>query len=161
KYVEQGGRLVLFPNSGQWVIEEPDNIDVLRKRVGWQAPRPGGACDMQAVDLGNSGLPAAGSDERRQVHIDARSTVLPAGQPLVLEQISDAPRPAGVSVVGRFESGKPAVVTWKHGRGDVVYFAGTPDWEKSPGLTAALYAWAGGSRDVGTNLPYVQMNHLR
>lgn len=161
KYVEQGGRLVLFPNSGQWVIEEPDNIDALRKRVGWQAPRPGGAGDMQAVDLGNSGLPAAGSDERRQVHIDARSTVLPAGQPLVLQQISDAPMPAGVSVVGRFESGKPAVVTWKHGRGDVVYFAGTPDWEKSPGLTAALYAWAGGSRDVGTNLPYVQMNHLR
>jgi hypothetical protein len=161
RYVAEGGRLVLFPDSGKWVVEEPDRADALLRRVGWTQPDNAANAAFSAVPEGNSGLPATATAAVAPVaaHVKAASKLFPSTQPLVFNRTMQIPR-GNSDIEATLDDGSPAVVSWAHGQGQVVLFTGTPVWDKVPGMMASLYKWAGGQRDEGTNNPSVELNHL-
>jgi len=158
-YAENGGCILLFPNSGQWVVEEPENRNALLKRLGWRSPDSAGALD--AVDLGNSGLPASQRDgAKAEARASARSSILPPGLSFALNRPEPLSVPEGASTEALCSDGSPALLSWRFGKGRVARFAGVPDWQKSPGMMAAFAKWAGCSPEAGSDAPSIQLRHL-
>jgi len=162
-YVQAGGKLALFPDSGKWIVEEGGKPNGLLEKLGAGAwltlPAKGG----EFFDAGNSGLPEnAGAEMRdakpvRHSALLADSRALRLSSPLALP-MAKAGGPA--TVEASFDDGAPAAVTWPFGRGQVALFAGVPDWPSNQGLWREIYHWAGGSRPVATDRPDVEANFL-
>jgi hypothetical protein len=155
-YVRRGGRLVLFPDSGRWVVEEPGRPGALLRRLGWT----GAAAAAEAVgpEVGNSGL-AASRASAREARVAPHSAAL---RPLDVLPMTGCARLSAAQgeVHAVYGDGSPAAISWKCGRGEVLLLAGTPEWEKATGLFQALYRWAGGRREVRGGAPSVMVNHL-
>lgn len=160
RYVEEGGRVVLFPDSGKWVIEEKGKPYGLLRRVGGAQLAQNLPVGGEMLDAGNSGLPATNIPEPQNVTRASGSALFTAQTPLRLRPglaINGLPADA---VEARFSDGSPAVTRWSFGKGEVILFAGVPDWAGSPGLWRDLYAWSGGRRRVVIDRPDVEANHL-
>ncbi|XHR28350.1 MAG: beta-galactosidase [Chthoniobacteraceae bacterium] len=157
RYVTEGGKIALFADSGKWVIEEPQNTDALVCRLGGVST--GENTNSSAMVLGNSGLPVGGKETQLRT-VKPVSGLFRPDQPIVYNDSVKIPA-TKYSMEAAFEDGSPAVVTWQHGKGEVIYFAGVPAWDKCPGLAASLYQWAGGARKDGTTQPFIQLNHLK
>jgi hypothetical protein len=161
QYVKVGGHIVLFPNAGKWCIDQPDASNVLANQLGWPVTVTDATSDQQQVDLGNSGLPSVGQDRAVTLRCEPGSKVFASNQQIVLTQVDDRLQKINRGVEARMVDGTPAVIRWAHGKGSVVYINGKPEWHLSEGLLASLYQWAGGQRDVNTDKPFVQINHLQ
>jgi hypothetical protein len=155
-YVRGGGRLVLFPESGRWVVDEPDRPGALLRRL--DRNRVAVAPDAAGPGVGNSGL-APGRPEASDARVAPDSTAL---RPLGVLPLEGCVKLSGVAgqVQAAFADGSPAAVSWQCGRGQVLLLAGTPVWERAAGLFQALYGWAGGHRAVRAEAPSVMVNHL-
>ena len=157
-FVENGGQVLLFPDSGRWVVEEPGNDFALLKRLGWSGPLPEIKNRVETED-GNSGF-------SRQTPVSTELTFRP-GSPLAtlgklrVNNPANVARPDGkVSVEGHFSDGSPAVLRWPCGRGEVLFVAGHPDWEKVPGFLGLVAKRTGAVRQAGGNQPWLLVNAL-
>jgi len=155
-YVRRGGRLVLFPDSGSWVVEEPNQPGALLRRLGWTGPAA--LTQTGTGEVGNSGLTAS-APAVVEARINSRPGPLTPLEVLPMTGCITLTKPPG-EVHAVFPDGSPAVVGWKCGRGEVLLLAGTPHWEKAAGLFQALYCWAGGRQTIGAGAPSVMVNHL-
>jgi hypothetical protein len=159
-YVEEGGRLVLFPDSGKWIIEEQGAPEGLLNRVGGKGKVQPTINPAAVLDSGNSGLPASAQVSPAKIKPVDKSPVLSPETSvnlfpgLVMDEKSS-------TVEARFPDGNPALIRWSYGKGEVLLLGGTPEWPKSAGLLRDIYHWAGGQRAITTDRPDVQANHLR
>ncbi|WP_157836944.1 alpha-amylase family protein [Geminisphaera colitermitum] len=165
-YVDAGGRIVVFPDSGRWVIEEPTNDDALWKRLGWQAAgvTTAGGKDGQTSDVGNSGLPRNDNEDAFAGAVPVRGSRLFAeGQRLWIRKSPSVKlgKTGAHEVEARFTDGSPAVISWQRGKGRVVAFSGQPDWPRVTGLMRGFYSWAGGILSSDTSRPDVEITHLK
>ena len=153
--VRRGGKLVLFPESGRWVVEEPGQPGALLRRLGYNGPA---TTEAGALEAGNSGL-ASGSSQPVLAQVAAHSSALAPLSVLPMTGCVSLANARG-EVQAAFPDGSPAAISWKCGNGEVLLLAGTPQWDKAAGLFAALYHWAGGQRSVRAGAPSVMVNHL-
>jgi hypothetical protein len=163
-YVDKGGNIVVFPDSGRWILENAAEDHGLWKRLGW---RPVGHADRfgegQSSEVGNSGLPMnTKEDPIVAAKPQPGGTWLADAPSLFLQQNPDW----RLGTAGRhrvessFEDGSPAIISWSHGKGQVVAFAGQPDWAKSAGMMASLYKASGGVIGAYADRPDVEITHL-
>lgn len=158
KFVADGGKVLLFPASGRWVVEEPEQDFALLKRLGWQGAPPVPQSRVETED-GNSGF----SDLKPKT---AEVTFTP-GSPLAALGKLTVNNPAPISkpgpdahVEGRFADGTAAVLLWKHGKGEVLFLAGQPEWPKAAGFLGLAARKAGDERAVSGSKPYLLINDL-
>jgi hypothetical protein len=164
-YVSKGGNIAVFPDSGRWILENANEDNGLWKRLGWNpvGNREARLGEGQSSEVGNSGLPLnANQDPVEAVKPQAGGAWFAETQPLFLRKSSDWRLGTAGShrVEACFEDGSPAVISWQHGRGHVVAFAGQPDWAKSPGVFASLYRASGGVIGAYADRPDVEITHL-
>jgi len=132
-YVRKGGRLLLFPDSGSWVVEEPSQPGALLRRLGWTGPAA--FTEVSTGEVGNSsGLPA-NTPTVVEATIAANSAALKPLRVLRMTGCVTLTKAAG-EVHATFPDGSPAVVGWKFGRGEVLLLAGTPGGGPLPGLVS-------------------------
>lgn len=159
RYVVNGGRIVIFPDSGKWVIEEPDQSDGLMRRLGWKSTKSTSGNSVQALATGNSGLPLVADEPPSAAKTLSNSTIFSGTRAFVLQRSGAIPA-GDYTVQATFSNNEAAIISWPHGRGEVVYVAGTPVWDESVGLLSAFYQWAGGQRRDGATPSSVELNHL-
>jgi len=159
-YVEKGGRLVLFPDSGKWIVEENGASGGLLNRVGGKGKIRASRDPAAVLDSGNSGLPASGEVSPLPIKPVDKSSLLTPKISVSLKPGLDLDDKDS-TVEARFPDGAPAILRWNYGKGEVLLLGGTPEWAQSSGLLRDIYHWAGGKRSITTNRPDVQANHLR
>jgi len=158
KFVQKGSKVLLFPDSGRYVVEEAQNEFALLKRLGWQGPLPQIAKGEETED-GNSGF-ARLAAESKILTIDRKSPLAKLGalkvnNPCVIANIGPE-----MQVEGRFADGAPALLRWPCGKGEVLFVAGQPEWQQAPGFLGLVADNAGCARQVFASKPYLLVNDL-
>lgn len=155
-FVHDGGKVLLFPDSGRWIVEEPGQEFGLLRRLGWKGEDPAPKSRVE-TENGNSGF----SELRPQT-----AEIALTGEPfttlkkLPVNNPAPVEAPGGVDVWGKTADGSPAVLHWKFGKGEVLFVAGHPEWARVPGFLGDVARWAGSRRAAGTDTPSVMVNHL-
>lgn len=158
QFVRNGGSILLFPDSGRWIVEEPDNEFGLLRRLGWKGTLPRAGKRVE-TENGNSGFSPI-RPRTAELIFDA-SSPFAALRKLKLNNPFPGWTPSdGMQVFGRFADGGAVILCWPFGKGRVLFVAGDPDWAKVPGFLRTAGEWAGSRRAAGTDTPSVMVNHL-
>ncbi len=158
RFVQNGGKVLMFPDSGRYVVEEAQNEFALLKRLGWQGPLPQIAKSEETED-GNSGFARLAADNKT-LTFDKNSLLAKLGTLKVNNPCAIAKVGPEVQVEGRFTDGAPAVLRWRYGKGEVLFVAGQPEWQQTPGFLGLVADNAGCARQVSASKPYLLINDL-
>ncbi len=158
QFVRTGGTLLLFPDSGRWVVEEPEAEYALLRRVGWKGALPNAEKAVE-TENGNSGFSPI-RPRTADLAFERTSPFAALRKLKVNNPISGLSAASEMETYGRFPDGSAAMLCWKYGAGRVLFVAGHPEWSKVPGFLRTVAEWAGSQRAAGTDTPSVMVNSL-
>ncbi len=124
-YVRQGGKMVLFPDSAKWIVDDGGKPYGMLRRLGCPSIPNENADVKSTMEVGNSGLPLEKQAGKQKVRLN--DTIFAGIESLNLTDMIPLVKSQNADVLATRTDGSAAVIRWKFGRGEVILFSGAPE----------------------------------